>query len=234
MHVLIIGRGALGQAISQELMAEDHIVFMDRDLNNIPQNHYDVIIDCSHPDNLQDLCAFAQANKLPVVIATTGLSDEQFEYIDALAQKVPVLYSANFSLGVVLMNKIVNQVTQVLHTTFDIEILEKHHRNKLDSPSGTVNMLLSAVQSALSTPYDVNHGRQGFKKRKSTEIGVHSLRGGSFHGEHQVIFAGEDEVFTISHQAGSKRVFARGAVLGTTWLLNQPAGRYSMEDLLAI
>ena len=232
MHVLIVGDGAMGRILSQELLAQDHQVFISRDVHNVPEHAFDVLIDFSHPDNLSRLCALASSRKLPAVIATTGFTTAQFEQIDQLATSVPVLYSANYSLGVILMNKVVKKVTQVLHDQFDIEIIEKHHHHKLDSPSGTANMLLNSIQSALPIPHEVKHGRQGMAKRKSTEIGMHSVRGGSFPGEHEVIFAGDDEVFSITHQAGSKRIFVSGAILGATWIQEQPIGRYSMEDLL--
>lgn len=234
MHVLIVGDGAMGRILSQELLSQDHQVFISRDIQDVPTHDFDVLIDFSHPDNVTRLCELATARQLPVVMATTGLTPAQFAQIDQLAQAVPVLYSANFSLGVILMNKVVKQVTQVLHDNFDIEIIEKHHRHKLDSPSGTANMLLQSIQSALPHVYDAKQGRQGFAKRKPNEIGIHSVRGGSYPGEHEVVFAGEDEVFAITHQAGSKRIFVRGAILGALWLTEQKPGRYSMEDLLEI
>ena len=234
MHVLIVGDGAMGSILSQELLAGDHQVFISADLHNVPEHRFDVLIDFSHPDNLTRLCELSAKRKLPAVIATTGLTTAQFEQIDQLAQSVPVLYSANYSLGVILMNKIVKQVTQALHDNFDIEIIEKHHHHKLDSPSGTANMLLNSIQSALPFAHDVKHGRQGMAKRKPGEIGMHSVRGGAYPGEHEVIFAGDDEVFSITHQAGSKRIFVSGAILGAHWIVEQQPGRYSMEDLLAI
>lgn len=232
MHVLIVGRGHMGDVLNTELAENGHTNTITRDLTDITQSNFDVIIDFSHPDNLNRIDKFSKANNLPVVIATTGYTDIQLALIDDMSKSIPVLYSANYSLGVILMNKLVKQATQALYESFDIEIIEKHHKHKIDSPSGTAKMLSDNISSALPEKYEYKYGREGFARRKQKEIGMHSIRGGSFSGEHQVIFAGEEEVFSITHEANSKKIFAKGAILGAKWIVKQPKGRYTMENVL--
>ena len=232
LNILVVGNGAMGKVVFSELTEAGHTGVVSRDMSDIKENNFDIIIDFSHIDNISKIEKFATENNIPVVIATTGFSDVQLDLIDSMSKKIPVLYSANYSLGVILMNKIVKQVTQVLSDSFDIEVIEKHHKHKLDSPSGTAKMLVSSIESALPEKYEHKYGREGFSRRKQKEIGIHSIRGGSFAGEHEIIFAGEDEVFSIKHEANSKKIFAQGAIFGAKWLVKQPKGRYNMENVL--
>ena len=165
-----------------------------------------------------------------MVIATTGYSDAQLKKIKELSTKVPVLFSGNYSLGVILLNRLVKLATPVLKDTFDIEIIEKHHNKKVDAPSGTAKMLVNAVNA--DGDMNIVYGREGVAKRQKNDVGVHAIRGGTIVGEHQVIYAGTDEVLTLTHQAHSKAIFAKGALKGAQWLVKKPNGLYNMEDVL--
>jgi len=193
----------------------------------------DVIIDFSHPSCIVPLLNYARANKIPAVICTTGLGEEQLAAVNAAAEEIPVFFSANMSLGVNLMAELCKKAASLLGADFDVEIIEKHHNQKIDAPSGTALMLADAVASALPHPslyeYDRHSRRQ---KRDKNEIGIHAVRGGTIVGEHEVIFAGRDEVLTISHSAASKEIFAVGAVNAAVFLANRPAGMYNMGSLV--
>lgn len=193
----------------------------------------DVIVDFSHPSALNGLIAFARSRTLPLVEATTGLSEEQFASVRALADTVPVFHSANMSLGVSLLSELVKQATRVLGEQFDIEIVEKHHNQKVDAPSGTALMLADAAASQLPEETAYVCGRsERREKRPKNEIGIHSVRGGTIVGEHDVIFAGQDEIVTLSHQAMSKDIFAAGAVSAAVFVVGKEPGLYSMADLV--
>ena len=193
----------------------------------------DVIVDFSHPAALDPLLDMALERKLPVVVATTGLSSEQVARIHEAAKSIPIFYTANMSLGVSLMLELCKTATRLLGADFDIEIVEKHHNQKIDAPSGTALMLADGMGSVLENPpqyvYDRHSQR---KKRQKNEIGLHAVRGGTIVGQHDVIFAGRDEVLTISHAATSKEVFATGSISAALFLSGKPAGLYTMADLI--
>ena len=230
MNVLVVGNGTMGALVYHQLIEQNNSVTITRDLDIHPCGDFDVIIDFSHPDGLDAIANFARETKVPIVIATTGYNDEQIKQIGTLAKEVPVLYSGNYSLGVILMNRLVREAAHVLGGDFDIEIIEKHHHHKVDAPSGTAKMLLTAANETLD--YHVIYGREGFCKRRENEIAVHTVRGGSIVGEHEVLFAGADEVLSIKHEALSKSIFVKGAIKGALWLQKMPIGLYSMEDVL--
>lgn len=193
----------------------------------------DIIIDFSHPAMLQTLLTLAEGRHLPVIIATTGLSDEQLAAVRALSEKVPVFFSANMSIGVNLLSALVEKAARVLGNDFDIEIVEKHHNQKVDAPSGTALMLADAAKAGLSfEPHYVYDRHSVRQKREKTEIGISSVRAGTIVGEHEVIFGGRDEVITLSHLAMSKEIFAVGALNAAAFLVGKPAGLYSMKDML--
>lgn len=193
----------------------------------------DVAIDFSHPACLSPLLAYCKAQHLPVVVATTGLSEAQVEEIHMAAKEIPVFYTANMSLGVNLMIELAKKATEILGGQFDIEIVEKHHNQKIDAPSGTALMLADAISSSLKNPPQYVYDRHSKRaKREKNEIGIHAVRGGTIVGEHEVIFAGPDELLTISHSARSKEVFATGAINAALFLCGRPAGLYSMKDLI--
>ena len=194
----------------------------------------DVIIDFSHPSALSGLLAFAKQRKLPIVVATTGLSPEQVEEVKDASKSIPVFYSGNMSLGINLLMELAKKATAVLGGSFDIEIVEQHHSQKIDAPSGTALMLADCISSALpEQPRYVYDRHSQRKKRDKGEIGIHSIRGGTIVGEHEVIFAGRDEVITLSHSAHSKEVFATGSVNAALFLIGKEPGLYDMGDLVA-
>ncbi len=194
----------------------------------------DVIVDFSNPAALDGMLGYAVKNSVPCVICTTGYSTEQVAQIKAAAEKTAVFYSGNMSLGINLLIELSKQAAKVLGSSFDIEIVEKHHNLKVDAPSGTALMIADGISETLEQePQYVYDRHAARKKRSKNEIGIHSVRGGTIVGEHEVIFAGHDEVVTISHQAQSKEVFAVGAVNAAAFLAGQTAGMYSMSDLLA-
>ena len=192
----------------------------------------DVIIDFSSPSVLKSEMEWAIERNIPVVLATTGYSAEQLEYIDGCAKKIAVFKTANFSLGVNLLVKLVRNAAEALGENFDIEIIEKHHNKKADAPSGTALMLADSANSAFENKKEYLNGREGIVGKRGTEIGIHAVRGGTVVGEHEVIFAGEDEIITLSHSARSKRVFAAGAIKAAKWIAGKPAGKYDMTDIL--
>lgn len=193
----------------------------------------DIIIDFSHPAMLQTVLTLAEGRHLPVIIATTGLSDEQLAAVRALSEKVPVFFSANMSIGVNLLSALVEKAAKVLGNDFDIEIVEKHHNQKVDAPSGTALMLADAAKAGLSfEPHYVYDRHSMRQKREKTEIGISSVRAGTIVGEHEVIFGGRDEVITLSHLAMSKEIFAVGALNAAAFLVGKPAGLYSMKDMI--
>ena len=200
--------------------------------SQIPQKP-DVIIDFSSPAALGAELEYATANGVPVVIGSTGFTPEQLKEIDAASQKIAVFKTANFSLGVNLLCDLVKRATQVLGEKFDIEIIEKHHNQKVDAPSGTALMLADSAKSVAGGGKEYLYGREGACGKRGTEIGLHAVRGGTIVGEHEVLFCGEDEIITLSHSARSKKVFAAGAVKAAKWLAGKPAGKYDMGDLLA-
>lgn len=193
----------------------------------------DAIIDFSHPSALSPLLAYAVERHIPAVVATTGLTDEQIALVQETAKRVPLFFSFNMSLGVNLLCGLAKRAAAVLGGQFDIEIVEKHHNRKIDAPSGTALMLADEISSALPERpryvYDRHSVRQ---KRGKEEIGIHSIRGGTIVGEHEVIFAGHDEIISLSHTAMSREVFATGSINAALFLCGKPNGLYSMDDLV--
>ena len=192
----------------------------------------DVIIDFSHPSALAGVLQYAKDHGIPAVIATTGLSDEQLLSLYDTAEHIPVFSSANMSLGVSLLAELAKKAAAVLGDTFDVEIIEKHHNQKIDAPSGTALMLADAVADGLSyTPKRVYDRHSVREKRDRHEIGFSSVRGGTIVGDHEILFAGNDECITLSHTALSKEIFAAGAVSAAQFLVGKPASLYTMNDL---
>ena len=193
----------------------------------------DVIIDFSNPLVLDDMLAFALEKQIPVIICTTGLSDAQIQKVKDKAKQIPVFFSGNMSLGINVLIELTKMAARVLSNSFDIEIIEKHHNQKIDAPSGTAIMIADAIAAESSDSQYVYDRHAYRKKREKNEIGIHSVRGGTIVGEHEVIFAGHDEVVSIKHTAQSKGVFAAGAVNAAVFIKDKPAGLYDMSDLLA-
>ena len=191
----------------------------------------DVVIDFSNPLALDGILEYCLKTKTPVVLATTGYNDEEMEEIHEAAKQIPVFLSFNMSLGVNILLKLVKEAAKNL-ANFDIEIIEKHHNKKVDSPSGTAVMIANAVKEIREQSEFIygRHGRTG--KRQQNEVGIHAVRGGTIVGEHSAIFAGNDEILEINHSARSKNVFAEGAIAAAKYLVNQESGFYNMDDML--
>lgn len=233
MKVCVVGYGAMGKIVAELLGDELHsVVALECENKKLDDTdgEFDCIIDFSSPFNLEMICDYATKHNKPVVFATTGYTADQLFKIKELSRYVPVLQSANFSLGINLLNRIVKLITPILKDDFDIEIVEAHHHNKVDAPSGTAKMLLNSVKDSTNF-YEVN-GRVGNSLRKPNEVGVHSIRGGSIVGEHDVMYCGLDEVITLKHSAYSKSVFAVGAIKAARFLVEQEIGFYTMDDVL--
>jgi len=193
----------------------------------------DTVIDFSHPSLTEDVLNYCAIKKLPVVVATTGLSKDVISKIEKTSKMTPVFYSANMSMGVNLISELAKKAAQILGSDFDIEIVEKHHNQKIDAPSGTALMLADSIcevkEKAQNYVFDRHSVR---KKRDKNEIGIHAVRGGTIVGEHDVIFAGRDEVITISHTAYSKEIFAVGAVNASVFLISKAPQIYSMKNMI--
>lgn len=193
----------------------------------------DVIIDFSHPSCTDSVLEYAVNTHTPAVICTTGLSKQQRDKITEYSKKVPLFFSANMSIGINLLISLAKQSAKLLQGDFDIEIIEKHHNQKIDAPSGTALAIADAVSDAVSYEAEYVYDRHSVRKKRSPqEIGIHAVRGGTIVGEHSVIFAGTDEVIELKHQAASKEVFAVGAVKAAKFLADKPDGFYSMSDLV--
>lgn len=240
--------GKMGQVITGIVAADkDAEIVAGIDIVDNRQNPYhvftniddcnieaDVIIDFASAKAIDKLLDYVETRKIPVVLCTTGLSEEQLARVEEVSKKVAVLKSANMSLGINTLFKVLKSVSPLLaEAGFDIEIVEKHHHFKVDAPSGTALALGDAVNESLPEKYEYKFDRsQDRIPRPKNEIGFSSVRGGTIVGEHDVIFAGEDEVITFSHTAYSKSVFAKGAVEAAKFLKGQPAGHYTMKEVI--
>ena len=194
----------------------------------------DAIIDFSSAKATDKLLEYSAARQIPVVLCSTGLSQEQLAKVEETSRKVAVLKSANMSLGINTLLKLVQDAAKVLAAAgFDMEIVEKHHRLKLDAPSGTALALADSINEAMDNQYHYVYDRsQKREKRDDKEIGISAVRGGTIVGEHEIIFAGQDEVIEFKHTAYSKAVFGKGAVEAAKFLSGKPAGRYDMSNVI--
>ncbi len=190
----------------------------------------DVIIDFSSAEGLSERLRFAEARGIPILLGATGYSADDEALICAYAQRIPIFKSGNLSLGISLLQTLAERAAAVLKD-FDVEIIERHHSAKKDAPSGTALMLAERVEKVRGG--DLVYGRKGMTgPRSKSEIGIHAVRGGNIVGEHEVMFAGEDEIVTFSHSARSRKVFAAGALSAARWLCTAAAGLYGMQDML--
>ena len=194
----------------------------------------DVIIDFSSPIGLSERLDYAKSHNLGIVLASTGFSTEDLAMIQEYSNSIAIFKTANLSLGVNLMQALCKTAAQVLGDNYDVEIIERHHNLKKDAPSGTALMLADTLNEAYDNTKRYVGGREGIVgAREKNEIGIHAVRGGTIVGEHEVMFAGEDEIITITHSARSKRVFAVGAIRAAKYLSQKEAGMYEMKHLLA-
>lgn len=198
------------------------------------QTEADAIIDFSSAKATDKLLEYSATRQIPVVLCSTGLSEEQLAKVEETSKKVAVLKSANMSLGINTLLKLVQDAAKVLATAgFDMEIVEKHHRLKVDAPSGTALALADSINEAMDNKYHYVYDRsQKREKRDDKEIGISAVRGGTIVGEHEIIFAGQDEVIEFKHTAYSKAIFGKGAVEAAKFLAGKPAGRYDMSDVI--
>lgn len=240
--------GAMGQVISKIIDESDSAVmaagvdFKDDGHNPYPvfknlddcNVDVDVIIDFSSSKATDRLLNYVTEKQIPLVLCTTGLSEEQIQKVQETSKKTAVLMSANMSLGVNVLLKLVNTAAKVLaEADFDIDIVEKHHKLKVDAPSGTALALADAVNEALHNEYEYVYDRSQRRiQRPKKEIGISAVRGGTIVGQHDVIFAGQDEVIEFHHTAYSKAIFGKGAVSAAIYLAGKPAGMYDMSDVI--
>ena len=173
------------------------------------------------------------ANGTPIVVCTTGHTDSELELMRAASEKIAVFHSGNMSIGINLLMALCKKAAETLGTAFDVEIVEKHHNKKLDAPSGTAIMLADTIKETRETTEYVYDRHSVRRQRSSEEIGIHSVRGGTIVGEHEVIFAGNNELITLSHTAMSREIFAAGAVRAATFICGKSAGTYNMSDVIA-
>ena len=237
----VIGhKGRMGQALEEAIAEAGHVLCVGVDAGGSIGPHAgqcDVLIDFSAPDALPANLGAARVAGKPIVIGTTGLDEEHFVMLAEAAKVVPVLQSGNFSLGVTLLAHLVQEAAARLGPDWDIEVLEMHHRMKVDAPSGTAKLLgeAAAAGRGISLSDNMESGRHGMTgARAQGAIGFATLRGGTVAGEHSVIFAGSEERLTLSHSAENRMIFARGAVKAAEWLTARPAGRYTMNDVLGL
>ena len=231
---LVAGRTDCTIAAGVDLFADSAAAFPAYTNIADVQEEADVIIDFSHPSLLTPILSYAaQKGGIPAVLCKTGYSAEQVEALKTAAQTQPVFYSRNMSLGINLLIELSKKAAKVLGDQFDIEIIEKHHNQKIDAPSGTALMLADAIASVRDgeTQYVYDRHAQR-KKREKSEIGLHAVRGGTIVGEHEVVFAGNHEVITLSHSAQSKELFATGAVNAAVYMCGKGPGLYDMSDMI--
>lgn len=248
--ILLIGcNGRMGQAVTTAASAQtDLSIVAGVDIHATNSGTYpvypslamvrekaDVIIDFSHPSGLEDALKYATDAGLPIVMATTGLDAEQLGLLANASGDVAVLRSANMSVGVNLLIDLVVKAARALYKDFDMEIIEKHHNQKLDAPSGTALAIADAINAALDpVKMDIVHDRHGQNtKRTNHEIGIHAVRGGTIAGEHTVLFAGRDELLEIRHTAISRTIFAEGALAAARFLIGKAPGFYTMRDMFS-
>jgi 4-hydroxy-tetrahydrodipicolinate reductase len=191
-----------------------------------------VLLDFSRADSLYPILDFIKSKDKAAVLCTTGYSSEQVERINEASKTSPIFRSGNMSLGINILTRILKDYTKILYENYDIEIVEKHHNEKIDAPSGTALMLSDAIQGTLDAETNLVFGREGMKKREKTDIGMHSIRGGSIVGDHEVIFAGTGEVIELTHKAISRDVFAAGALEATKYMTGRGPGLYNMDSML--
>lgn len=246
LNLIISGaRGKMGRAIAEIVKSRDDLkvvagVDILREEKDFPiyddvfkiTEKADVIVDFSNPKVIKNLCTFAKEKQIPLVVGTTGLGDEHKKLLEDACEKIPVFVSHNMSLGVFLLVMLARKTAEVLND-FDVEIVERHHNQKIDAPSGTALMIADAIKEVRKDAEYVMSRADKNKKREKNEIGIHSIRAGNLVGEHRVIFGGEDETIELSHTVTSRKVLAAGALKAARFIIKQSPGDYNMYDLVA-
>ena len=243
MKIILCGAcGKMGRTITELCRDRGENIVYGVDVNPAPMPYpvgglskapeADVLIDFSSHEGIAERLAWCADKHIPAVLGATGYSGEEVAVIRNYAEKIPLFQSGNMSVGINLLQILVRKAAAVLQG-FDVEIIEKHHNQKKDAPSGTALMLARSVEEGSAAQNGRVYGRHGIgQSREKGEIGIHAVRGGNIVGEHEVLFAGEDEIVTLSHSARSRSVFASGALTAAAWLIRQPNGLYNMDDLL--
>ncbi len=246
MKVIVYGYGLMGKKIVDQVNQQtdmELVGVVSKDFKEpMDQLQYtdlklctqvaDVIIDFSHPSNLDDVLTYACANKSKVVLATTGLSESQIEQVQNASKEIAIFQSYNTSLGVQMVTKILREVSKELYNNnFDIEIVEKHHNQKIDAPSGTAKLLYEVIKEEIDEVEAIYDRSAINEKRKKQEVGIQALRGGTIFGEHTIMFAGNDEVIEITHTALSKEVFVQGAINAARSLQDKDSGLFTLKTL---
>ena len=245
MNILLCGCGGrMGAAVAAAAVAAGDRIVAGVDVNptaaapypvfHAPcefEGHADVMIDFSHHSALPGLLSYAEKTNTPLVVATTGHTDEEMAMMRDAAQRVPIFFSRNMSLGINLLIALCRRAAATLGADFDIEIIEKHHNQKLDAPSGTALMIADALCEDEPHPYVYDRHAER-RKRERGEIGLHAVRGGNIVGEHEVMFCGQNEIVTLSHSAASREVFATGALRAARFMKGRAPGFYNMDDVI--
>jgi 4-hydroxy-tetrahydrodipicolinate reductase len=241
MNVVIHGAlGAMGRVLTDVFSGEHTVILVEShqpsstvksSLNDV--SSADVVIDFSHPSLLSGVIQYCTMKKIPLVVGTTNLSTTDQALLTKAGSQIAVLESPNFSYGIAVMRRLIKEATSLL-AEFDIELVETHHVHKKDAPSGTAKQLIKDIQESSSQSLVVQEGRNSSSSAKAkNEVAVHSIRSGSNPGEHTVIYSSEEEQIEVTHKAFSRKVFAVGAKKAAEWLVQQPIGRYTMEDVIS-
>jgi 4-hydroxy-tetrahydrodipicolinate reductase len=239
--------GKMGKIISEIANSSSTISIVagvDKNASNLNYSCYnsinecnddiDVILDFSRPDALDSLCKYSKEKNIPIVLCTTGYTVEDLAKINSLSSETAVFHSANMSIGVNIVNNILKSISNMLYNDFDIEIIEKHHNQKVDAPSGTALLLANTIKDSIKDETLFVKGRDGLSKRDPKEIGIHAVRGGNIIGDHEIIFAGKGECIEIKHTAISREVFAVGALKACEYIYKKDSGLYTMDDVVNI
>ena len=241
LRVLLVGaKGRMGQAIAAAAGAADAVIVASLDQGDDLTKEIgacDAVVDFSHSSATDAICRACLSAGKPLVIGTTGHSNEERASLENAAKSLPVVFSPNFSVGVSALFWLTRKAAEMLGKDFDLEIVETHHRLKKDAPSGTAKKLAEVLCEVRTLDYakNVRHGREGLVgERSAAEIGVHSIRGGDVVGDHTVTFAGQGERLELTHKASSRETFAAGALRAARWIIGRPPGLYSMEDVLGL
>jgi 4-hydroxy-tetrahydrodipicolinate reductase len=236
IRAILVGHGRMGQMIEQTMARAGDFELMgvvDVGLFEKPEDvpgQPDVLVDFSYPGNLEKVLAFGVSRNCPLVLGTTGYSQQQIEAIREASERTAIVHSSNYSTGVAVLVQALKQVAPKLMDAFDVEIVETHHNKKADAPSGTAKLLVDAIDPGHR--FERVYGREGQVGARGREIGIHAVRGGTVAGEHRVIFYGEDEVIEFTHSATSRQIFAGGAVRAARFAVGKGPGLYTMADVL--
>lgn len=249
MKIIISGlNGSMGKCMVESSKEKDYIEIVGGvSKSSIENNNYnfevqseycnlslsaDIVIDFSHTDNTEKLLEYGVKTQTPLLIATTGHSEAQLNMIKKASDNIPILLSSNTSFGINMLEKMLTEYAKYFAEDYDIEIIEKHHNKKIDAPSGTAKTLIKAIENSREFAFDKKYGRTPEDgRRKDSEMGVHSIRGGTYVGEHQIIFAGKDEIIEFSHKSLSNKIFAEGALKAALKLIELPNGYYEMKSI---